>query len=36
MNPTPPKKSNLRAAVVPISIAALFFLGYVMKQVLFK
>jgi hypothetical protein len=30
------KRSNMRAAIVPISIAAVFFLGFVVKQMLFK
>jgi hypothetical protein len=30
-----PKKSNLRVALVPISLALVFALGYVAKQVFF-
>jgi hypothetical protein len=30
------KKSNLRAAAVPIGIAAMFFLAYVLKQIFFR
>jgi hypothetical protein len=30
-----PKKSNLRAALVPISLVFVFALGYVAKQVFF-
>jgi hypothetical protein len=30
------RKSNLKAAIVPISIAIAFALGFVIKQVLFK
>lgn len=32
---TPVKKSNLRVALVPISLALVFAAGYVVKQVLF-
>jgi hypothetical protein len=30
------KKSNLRMAIAPISIAIVFFCGFVVKQVFFK
>jgi hypothetical protein len=30
------KKSNLRAAIAPISIAVVFFFGFVIKQLFFK
>jgi hypothetical protein len=32
----PDKKSNLKAAIVPISLAVAFFIGFVIKQMLFK